>query len=101
MEQRFGVLDVDEEGKITAFREKAKDDSSLINIGYMVCQPEIFDYIEDDSTVFEKTPLEMVAAEGELMVYKHQGFWQCMDTVREKQKLEEMWANNTALWKVW
>ena len=101
VEQRFGVLDVDEEGKITAFREKAKDDGSLINMGYMVCQPEIFDYIEDDSTVFEKTPLEMVAAKGELMAYKHQGFWQCMDTVREKQKLEEMWANNTAPWKVW
>ncbi|CAI3665306.1 glucose-1-phosphate cytidylyltransferase [Clostridium neonatale] len=99
--QRFGVLDIDSEGKINAFREKAKDDGSLINIGFMVCNPEFIDYIESDSTVLEKEPLETIAKMGELMSYKHEGFWQCMDTVREKEKLEKMWNNNEAPWKVW
>lgn len=101
VEQRFGVLDINQEGKITAFREKAKNDGNLINIGYMVCNPQIFDLIEGDHTVFEKKPLEQAAAAGELMAYKHEGFWQCMDTVREKQKLEELWADEVAPWKVW
>lgn len=101
MEQRFGVLDIAEDGKITAFREKAKGDGGLINIGYMVCNPEVFDYIEGDMTVFEKKPLETIASEGELMAYKHEGFWQCMDTTREKHKLEELWENGKAPWKVW
>lgn len=100
-EQRFGILEMDDEGKVKAFREKAKDDSSLVNMGYMVCQPEVIDFIQDDSTVFEKEPLERIAAAGELVAYKHQGFWQCMDTIREKQKLEEMWADGTAPWKMW
>ena len=99
--QRFGVLDIDEEGKINAFREKAKDDGSLINIGFMVCNPEFINYIEGDQTVLEKEPLESVARAGQLMSYKHEGFWQCMDTVREKQKLEELWNENKAPWKVW
>lgn len=101
MEQRFGVLDIAKDGKITAFREKAKGDGGLINIGYMVCEPEVFDYIEGDTTVFEKIPLERIASEGQLMAYKHEGFWQCMDTIREKQKLEELWADKKAPWKVW
>lgn len=101
MEQRFGVLDISEDGKIKAFREKAKGDGGLINIGYMVCEPEVFDYIEGDTTVFEKHPLAKAASEGELMAYKHEGFWQCMDTIREKQKLEELWENKKAPWKVW
>ena len=101
VEQRFGVLDINEKGEITAFREKASNDGSLVNIGYMVCEPQFIDYIENDKTVLEKKPLETVASMGELMAYKHNGFWQCMDTVREKQKLEEMWAENRAPWKVW
>lgn len=101
VEQRFGVLDIEKDGKITAFREKAKGDGGLINIGYMVCNPEVFDYIEGDNTVFEKAPLEKIASEGKLMAYKHEGFWQCMDTIREKQKLEQLWADNKAPWKVW
>ncbi|MGN0271569.1 MAG: glucose-1-phosphate cytidylyltransferase [Lachnospiraceae bacterium] len=101
IEQRFGILDIDETGEVTAFREKAKDDGNLVNIGYMVCEPEIFDLIEGDSTVFEKPPLTTAAQRGQLMAYKHEGFWQCMDTLREKQKLEELWNSGHAPWKVW
>lgn len=99
--QRFGVLDVDAAGRIREFREKTKGDGNLINIGFMVCQPEFFDYIDGDDTVLEKTPLETVAKLGQLMAYKHEGFWQCMDTVREKEQLEKMWAKGNAPWKVW
>ncbi len=99
--QRFGVLDIGEDGKINAFREKAKDDGSLINIGFMVLNPEFINYIDNDNTILEKAPLETVAKEGQLMSYKHEGFWQCMDTLREKQKLEELWDSGKAPWKVW
>lgn len=99
--QRFGVLDIADDGHIREFREKNKDDGNLINIGYMVCQPEFFDYIDSDETVLEKKPLETVAKEGQLMAYKHAGFWQCMDTVREKEQLEKKWASGNAPWKVW
>ncbi len=101
VEQQFGVLDVKENGLVTAFREKFNVDGSLINIGYMVLQPEIFDYIDGDDTVFEKKPLERLAAEGQLISYKHDGFWKCMDTQRDKMKLEEMLAEGNAPWKVW
>jgi glucose-1-phosphate cytidylyltransferase len=99
--QRFGVLDIDESGQITEFREKTQGDGNMINIGYMVCEPQFFDYIRDDTSVLEKEPLERVAKEGQLMAYKHEGFWQCMDTVREKEQLEKMWSSGTAPWKVW
>ncbi|MCM1333975.1 MAG: glucose-1-phosphate cytidylyltransferase, partial [Eubacterium sp.] len=99
--QRFGVLDIDEQGRIKEFREKTAGDGNLINIGFMVCQPEFIDYIENDATVLEKTPLETAARENQLMAYKHEGFWQCMDTVREMEKLEELWARGNAPWKVW
>ncbi len=99
--QRFGVLDIDAEGHIREFREKTKGDGNLINIGFMVCQPEFIDYIEGDSTTLEKDPLERAAKEGQLMAFKHEGFWQCMDTVREKQELEKLWATGNAPWKVW
>ena len=99
--QRFGVLDVAEDGSIREFREKTQGDGSLINIGFMVCQPEFIDLIEGDSTVLEKTPLETAAKMGQLMAYKHTGFWQCMDTAREKEKLEKLWASGHAPWKVW
>ena len=99
--QRFGVLEVGGDNTIHAFREKSKDDGSLINGGFMVLNPEIFQYIAGDSTVFEKEPLETVAKMGELMAYKHDGFWHCMDTQRDKMRLEEMWASGAAPWKVW
>lgn len=99
--QRFGVLDVAPNGQIREFREKTQGDGSLINIGFMVCQPEFFDCIDGDDTVLEKVPLETVARQGQLMAYKHTGFWQCMDTVREKEQLEKLWAGGQAPWKVW
>lgn len=99
--QRFGVLDIDRNGIIKAFREKSDDDGSMINAGFMVLSPEIFDYIEGDSTIFEKAPLEAIAKTGELMAYKHEGFWQCMDTQRDKQQLEALWESGKAPWKKW
>lgn len=99
--QKFGVLDINQNNEINSFREKDTKDGALINGGYMVLEPEIFDYIEGDSTVFEKEPLEAVAKKGELVAYKHDGFWKCMDTLRDKNELEKMWNTNNALWKVW
>ena len=100
--QRFGVLDIDRDnGEIKAFREKAIADGSRINAGYMVLEPEVFDYIEGDATVFEHEPLRKLAADNQLVAYKHDGFWQCMDTQREKEKLEQLWASGNAPWKVW
>ena len=88
--QRFGVLDIDRHGQIREFREKTQGDGSLI-IGY----------IDGDSTVLEKGPLETVAKMDQLMAYRHNGFWQCMDTVREKEQLEKLWSNGKAPWKIW
>ena len=99
--QRFGVLDVAEDGMVTEFREKTQGDGNMINIGFMVCQPEFIDCIDGDTSILEKAPLETVAKRGQLMAYKHEGFWQCMDTVREMQQLEAMWAKGQAPWKVW
>jgi len=100
-EQEKGVLDVDMNNSVRAFREKGKKDGVPINAGYMVLQPEIFDYIEGDDTVFERAPLERLAAQGELMSYMHKGYWQCMDTKREKEILEKQLESNTAPWKKW
>ncbi len=99
--QRFGVLDIGDDGAVNEFREKTQGDGNLINIGFMVCQPEFLDLIDGDSTVLEKAPLETAAHMGQLMAYKHEGFWQCMDTVREKEQLEKLWASGQAPWKVW
>lgn len=99
--QRFGVLDIADDNSIKAFREKSDTDGSMINAGFMVLQPEIFDFIKDDETVFEREPLEHASACDQLMAYKHDGFWQCMDTQRDKKKLEELWASGKAPWKVW
>lgn len=99
--QRFGVLDIAQDGTIREFREKTQGDGNMINIGFMVCEPQLFDYIENDQTVLEKKPLENIAKEGKLVAYRHNGFWQCMDTLREKQELETMWESGNAPWKVW
>ena len=99
--QRFGIIDVNDSGKIEAFREKNEADGSLINGGYMVMNPEVFDYIEGDGTVLEKEPLENLAKDGQLMAYHHTGFWHCMDTQRDKKQLEEMWNSGRAPWKTW
>ena len=100
--QDKGVLDISDSGSVKSFREKKANDGAAINAGYMVLQPEVFDYLEDgDATVFEKKPLERLVNEGELMSYRHTGFWQCMDTVREKEMLEKLWSSGNAPWKVW
>ena len=100
-DQQKGVLDIGGDNAVKSFREKKQSDSSPINAGYMVFQPEIFDYIEGDSTVFEREPLEKLAADGQLMSYMHRGFWQCMDNMREKDTLEMLLAAGKAPWKKW
>ncbi len=100
IEQRFGVLDI-QDGYVRAFREKSKTDTEPINAGYMVLEPKIFDYLGGKECVFEKEPLERLAAEGQLVSYLHKGFWQCMDTKKEHEMLEKMWASGNAPWKVW
>lgn len=101
VEQRFGVLDISNNGIVGAFREKSTDDGSRINAGYMVLQPEIFDYIEGDDTVFEKQTLGTIANMGMLRAYLFDGYWQCMDTKREMDKLNELWDQGRAPWKLW
>lgn len=99
--QQKGVIDYSADGAIRSFREKHKEDGDVINGGFMVFNPEIFDYLEGDSTVLEDRPMEALAERGELMGYLHKGFWQCMDTQRERKKLEELWASGKAPWKRW
>lgn len=100
--QRFGVLDIDgKTGAVNEFREKTSGDGNMINIGFMVCEPGFLEYIEGDDTVLEKSPLERVAKEGKLLAYRHRGFWKCMDTAREREQLETLWAQGGAPWKVW
>ncbi len=96
-----GVLDIDQDNNITSFREKDDSDGSLINGGFMVLNPEIFQYLDGDETVFEKEPMQRLAAEGQLKSFYHDGFWQCMDTQREMKKLEELWQSGKAPWKIW
>lgn len=99
-EGRFGIMDMDGD-YIGSFREKSKKDTGWINGGFMVLEPEALDYIEGDSTMFERETLEKLANDGQLVNYKHFGFWQCMDTLRDKQRLEELWDSGNAPWKVW
>lgn len=101
LEQQKGVLNISGDNAVRSFREKSNSDGALINAGYMVLNPEIFDYIEGDQTSFEREPLETVAREGELMSYRHTGYWQCMDTKKEKETLEKLWASGKAPWKKW
>lgn len=98
---RFGVLEISNDDEIHSFREKNKEDGGWINGGFMVLEPSVIDYIENDGTVFEKEPLEKLAQEGELNAYKHYGFWQCMDTLRDKNQLEQLYSEDKAPWKVW
>lgn len=99
--QQFGILEIGQDGRISRFREKSKSDGGVINAGYMVLNADIFQYIEGDTTVFERAPIERAASDGQLMAYMHHGFWKCMDTQRDKQKLEEMIATGDAPWMVW
>jgi glucose-1-phosphate cytidylyltransferase len=96
---RFGTLSLSESNAVTQFREKAKEDVGWINAGFFVMQPEVFDYIEGDYTVLEQEPLENLAAEGQLMAYKHHGFWHPMDTLKDKIHLQKLWESGEAPWK--
>lgn len=101
LKQQKGVLDIGGDNVVRSFREKSMIDQAPINAGYMVLEPEVLDYIAGDDISFEKEPLEQIAAEGQLMSYLHSGFWQCMDTKREKDILETLWQNENAPWKSW
>lgn len=100
-EGRFGALLTDEEKRVTSFMEKPKGDGSWINGGFFVCEPKVLDHIKDDTTVFEQQPLEQLANAGELYTYRHDGFWKCMDTLRDKNQLNDMWGSGNAKWKTW
>jgi glucose-1-phosphate cytidylyltransferase len=98
---RFGALNLNEEDAVTSFLEKPKGDGAWINGGFFVCQPEVFDFIKDDLIVWEKEPMEQIAAQGEMSAFKHHGYWKPMDTLRDKQELEQEWQSGHALWKTW
>jgi len=98
---RFGALELSERGEVLAFQEKPKGDDAWINAGFFVMEPGVFDYIEGDETVLEREPLERLAADGQLAAYLHRGFWQPMDTVRDKNLLESLWQSGKAPWKLW
>ena len=97
---RFGALDIDNDNVVHSFMEKPKGDGAWINAGFFVCEPQVFDYIKED-TMFEKAPLENLARDGQLHAYKHNGFWQPMDTLRDKNLLTDLWQNDKAPWAKW
>lgn len=101
MKQEKGILNIGGDNAVKSFREKNLIDGAPINAGYMVLEPQIFDYIDGDSTIFEREPLEKLVEEGNLMSYIHEGFWQCMDNIREKTMLEKLLATDAAPWKKW
>jgi glucose-1-phosphate cytidylyltransferase len=98
---RFGALDIREDHRVMSFREKPKGDGGMINGGYFVLSPKVIDLITDDACVWEREPLERLAADGQLSAYAHEGFWQPMDTLRDKNLLEDLWQSGRAPWKVW
>jgi glucose-1-phosphate cytidylyltransferase len=98
---KFGALNLSDSNQVLSFQEKPKGDGHWINAGFFVMQTEVLDYLGDDSTVLEKEPLERLAAGGELVAFKHHGFWQPMDTLRDKNHLEDLWKDGTAPWKLW
>ena len=99
--QSKGIVELNDNGSVNSFREKSAFDGNLINIGFMVLEPTIFNYLDGDDTVFEQDPLNKLVEKQQLNAYIHKGFWQCMDTLREKEKLEKLWASGKAPWKNW
>ena len=97
---RFGEIQIDEDDFVRSFKEKPQVNQGWINGGFFVLSPRVFDYIDNDLTTFEREPLERLAAEGQLKTYRHEGFWQCMDTVRDRDMLNEMWNKGEAPWRV-
>jgi glucose-1-phosphate cytidylyltransferase len=100
-EGRFGSLVIGDHDKVLAFQEKPKGDGAWVNAGFFVCEPKIFEYIENDETIFEKEPLENLTKDGEVFAYKHYGFWKPMDTLRDKLELQRLWDSGKAPWKIW
>ena len=101
-EGRFGSIDFGSDGLVREFKEKPPGDNTWINAGFMVCEPRVFDFLIDgDQTVFERSPLESLARSGELMAFRHGGFWKCMDTLRDKKLLNELWDEGRAAWAIW
>ncbi|MCK9403264.1 MAG: glucose-1-phosphate cytidylyltransferase [Chitinophagaceae bacterium] len=100
-EGKFGALEIDENNNVHSFMEKPRGDGSWINGGFFICEPKVIDYIDNDSTIFEREPMEKLSAEGEVYTFKHTGFWKCMDTLRDKIQLNELWDENNAKWKIW
>lgn len=98
---RFGTIEVDDGNRVAKFVEKPVGDNAWINGGFFVCDPEVIDYIEDDSTVLERQPMEALSGEGRLYSFSHKGFWQCMDSLRDKQFLTELWESGNAQWVTW
>ena len=98
---RFGALDINDDQRVISFKEKPKGDGAMINGGYFVLSPKVIDLLLDDSTVWENEPLETLAESGQLKAFKHEGFWQPMDTLRDKNLLEDLWIRGGAPWKVW
>jgi glucose-1-phosphate cytidylyltransferase len=98
---RFGELTLDGDGRVTTFAEKPQLTEGWINGAFFVLEPDVFEYIDDDMTQWEREPLERLAAEGQLMAYRHESFWQCMDTLRDKVLLEQLWARPQPPWKMW
>lgn len=98
---RFGGLEIGENGAVKTFREKLPSDEQFINGGYMVMEPGVFSYLGGDTSILEREPMERLAADGQLIAFQHQGFWQCMDTVRDRDLLDEHWASGKAPWKKW
>jgi glucose-1-phosphate cytidylyltransferase len=98
---RFGALNLSESNAVNSFMEKPKGDGSWINGGFFVCEPQVFDYIKSDETVFEREPMEKLARENQMMAFKHAGFWRPMDTLRDKNELNDLWEKGQAKWKVW
>lgn len=98
---RFGALGLGANDKVTSFFEKPSGDGAWVNAGYFVCEPGVFDYIQGDQTIWEREPLEKLANEGQLMAFKHTGFWRPMDTLRDKMDLEKFWSTGKAEWKTW
>jgi glucose-1-phosphate cytidylyltransferase len=98
---RFGALNIDSKNQVNSFIEKPKGDGSWINGGFFVCQPEVFNYIDGDPTIFERKSMENLARDQQMVAYKHQGFWRPMDTLRDKNELNDLWQKGEAKWKTW
>jgi glucose-1-phosphate cytidylyltransferase len=98
---RFGALSIDETDSVSSFYEKPQGDGAWINGGFFVCEPEAINYIEEDATIWERAPMETIASEGQMAAFRHEGFWKPMDTLRDKNELEEDWNKGQAQWKLW